>query len=158
MQLQIRDMRPEDQAGKSYVHWKSWHETYPGMMDERYLARHTLEKCQEKTRKWPGNTVVAELDGKIVGFSVCSPRQDSDCATIAALYVLKEAQGLGIGRKLLDAVMQRLGPGEPVVLWVLKGNDHAIGFYEHCGFRLDGVVEDAPVGTEFRMRWQPNDP
>ncbi len=158
MLLEIRDMRPEDMDGKSHVHWKSWHETYPGIMDEWHLARHTLEKCREITRRWPKNTVVAELDGKIVGFSVCNPRQGSDCATIAALYVLKEAQGLGIGRKLLDAVMQRLDPDEPVVLWVLKGNDHAIGFYEHYGFRLDGVVEDAPVGTEFRMRYQANNP
>ena len=68
-----------------------------------------------------------------------------------AIYVLKEAQGLGIGRKLMDASLERLSVYSTVVLWVLKGNDHAIGFYEHYGFRFDGTSKEISVGTELRM-------
>jgi len=158
MNAVIRDMRPMDMDEKSYVHWKSWHETYPGIMADVQLAQHTLEKCKKITKQWPEHTLVADLDGKIVGFSVYTLRRSSECATIAALYVLKEAQGLGIGRKLLDEVIQQLGTDEPIVLWVLKGNDHAIGFYRHYGFQFDGVVENTPAGTEYRMRYQPSKP
>lgn len=86
MGLEIRDMRPEDMDGKSYVHWKSWHETYSGMMEKSQLAGHTLEKCKKITHRWPENTLVAQKDGKIAGFTVYTPRRSSDCAAIAALY------------------------------------------------------------------------
>ena len=36
-------------------------------------------------------------------------------------------------------------------LWVLDGNDRAIGFYERQGFRFDGSSKTEPVGVERRM-------
>lgn len=152
MQFQIHDMRPEDMDGKGYVHWKSWQETYAGLIEPQYIARQTLEKCQNIAHRWPENTLVAELDGKIVGFS-CYGRNDAGFGEIFAIYLLKEAQGLGLGRHLMDAAVQRLDNDIPVVLWVLKGNDHAIGFYEHYGFRPDGTVQTIPIGTELRMTY-----
>lgn len=42
----IKKMETEDETnGKGYVHWKSWHETYPGLVDSRYMDSITLEKC-----------------------------------------------------------------------------------------------------------------
>lgn len=51
----------------------------------------------------------------------------------------------------MDAAVRRLEDCKDVVLWVLKGNDHAIGFYEHYGFRLDGTAQTIPIGTVLRM-------
>ena len=46
MELKIREMTPQDADGKGYVHWKSWQETYAGLVDADYLSsRMTLEKC-----------------------------------------------------------------------------------------------------------------
>ena len=79
-------------------------------------------------------------------------------AEIATLYVLRSAQGTGLGRALFTAgarVMAARGAGV-LVLWVLRDNLHARGFYE----RLGGVVDRA--GEEFvggavvpsvRYRW-----
>lgn len=150
MNLKIRDMRPEDMDAKAYVHWKSWQETYPGLVDEEYLSRLTLEKCQDMARRWPSNIVVAELDGKIVGFSGYGPCRNPGCeglGEVFSIYILKEAQGLGIGRKLMDAAMEKLKGFDTVVIWVLKGNDHAFAFYEHYGFRFEGTEAPILIGT-----------
>lgn len=42
-----------DMDGKAYVHWKTWHETYTGLMPQPYLDRVTLEKCKVWTRIFP---------------------------------------------------------------------------------------------------------
>ena len=152
MDVKIHPMRPEDTDGKGFVHWKSWQETYTGRMPEAFIARQTLEKCQEIARRWPENTLVVRLNGKIVGFS-CYGTDDSGAGEVYAIYLLKEAQGLGLGRKLMDATLSRLDRRSPVTLWVLESNDPAIGFYEHYGFRMDGAQKSAPFGTECRMTY-----
>lgn len=153
MKLEIRDMRPEDMDDKGYVHWKSWQETYTGLIEPQYITSQSLEKCRNIAHRWPENTLVAELDSKIVGFA-CYGKTDPGANEIIAIYLLKEAQGLGLGRRLMDAAFLRLDPNRPVVLWVLKGNDQAIGFYAHYGFRLDGTTKDSSIGTELRMTYQ----
>ena len=143
-------MRPEDIDGKAYVHWKSWQETYPGLVDQNYLDNLTLEKCQNIARRWPDNIIVAELDGKIVGFSgygSCRNPGMDGCGEVYAIYILKEAQGLGIGRKLMDAAFEKLSEYNTIVIWVLKGNTNAFGFYEHYGFRFHGTEAPIMIGT-----------
>lgn len=150
MTLTIREMYPEDYDRKGYVHYQSWLETYSGLIPDHILANQTLEKCQSIARRWPDNTLVLELDGKIVGFSGYS-KNDFDTGEVIAIYLLKEVQGLGLGRTLMDATIAKLADCSSIVLWVLKGNDHAIGFYQHYGFRFNEVEKTAPVGTELQM-------
>lgn len=154
MSPEIRDMRPEDADGKGYVHYTSWQETYRGLIPEACLAKRNLERCREAAHRWPENTLVADMDGQIIGFAcygVCRAEDLPDCGEVIALYVLKEFQGLGIGKKLMDAALNRLASHHTVALWVLKGNSHAIGFYEHNGFRLDGASQKIEYGTVLRM-------
>ena len=150
MKLTIREMGPEDMDAKAYVHWKSWQEAYPGLVDEGCLAQMTLEKCRILARRWPDNIIVAELNGKIVGFTgygQCrNPGMDS-CGEIFSIYILKEAQGFGIGKKLMDAAFEKLADYDTIIIWVLKGNTHALGFYEHYGFRFCGTEAPIMIGT-----------
>ncbi|MCI6957519.1 MAG: GNAT family N-acetyltransferase [Candidatus Faecousia sp.] len=151
--LTIREMLPGDADSKGYVHYTSWQETYPGLVASSYLSRMSLERCQEIAQRRPEGTLLAQLDGKTVGFS-CYGTNPSGQQELFALYLLKEAQGLGIGRKLMDASIQRMDAKRPIYLWVLKGNAHAIGFYEHYGFRLNGIQQEIILGTpntELRM-------
>ena len=154
MDLEIRQMQPEDYNRKGYVHWKSWQETYAGLIDEAYLEKQSLEKCQAIVRRWPDNTLVAVLDGIVIGFG-CFVQRDAGCGEISAIYILKEAQGKGIGRMLMDSLLMQLSGSNSIILWVLKGNDKAIRFYEHYGFRLTGVEKDIPLGTELQMCYLP---
>ena len=154
MNLVIRQMQPEDYDQKGYVHWKSWQETYAGLMDEHFLANQTLEKCQSIAHRWPGNTLVALLNGVIVGYG-CYIRHEDGSGEVSAIYLLKEVQGLGIGKRVMDALIEQLAGCSPITLWVLKGNDHAIGFYKHYGFNLNGIEKSIPLGTELQMRYCP---
>lgn len=129
----IRPMTLDDADRKGYVHWKSCEETYTGLMDPEFMATSTLERCQQIARAYPQNTLVAELDGQIVGFGCWSADGE-----ISALYILREYQGRGIGRQLMAALLAQLAAHPVVHLWVLHGNDNAIGFYERMGFRLTG--------------------
>ena len=155
--ITIREMTPEDYDQKGFVHYKAWQETYTGLMPESFLAKQTLEKCQNIARRWPENTFVAELDGRIVGFSCYGTSRDSvdaNAGEVYAIYILAEAQGFGIGRKLMDAALARLAGCSSIILWVLKSNDQAIGFYQHYGFYLDCAEKTMPLGTELRMLYR----
>ena len=62
-------METDDEIrGKAYVHWKAWHETYPGLVSEAYLAGLTLESMEEKAFRWLDNILVAKEGERVVGF------------------------------------------------------------------------------------------
>ncbi|HPQ62494.1 MAG TPA: GNAT family N-acetyltransferase [Bacillota bacterium] len=144
----IREAHKEDAEEKGLVHYQSWIETYTGLMDPAFLSRRSLERCVDMAREHPENTIVAETDGQIVGFACYSETRDtdmSDTGEIQALYVLKKYQKQGIGAALLKRCEQILKRHSKIMLYVLAENKNAIGFYEHNGFRLDGVTKDPEV-------------
>lgn len=142
-------MSPQDREGRAIVHYQSWHETYPGLMPESVLAGHTLEQCRKKVndRRFSNstNTFVAldrENGDRVAGFGTLSYHARDfvsvpEAGEIVALYVLQEFQGRGIGRDLMEHCLAWL-PRPRVALFVLDGNEKAIGFYQHMGFRLTG--------------------
>ncbi len=134
--LIIRPMRLEDADAKGYVHWRSCLETYQDLLEPAYFEKSPLSVYQDIARRYPENTFVAEVDGRIAGFGTWK-----DTGEVYGLYVLKAYQGFGIGRLLLEAMLERLSGCPEIWLMVLDGNDQAIGFYEHMGFRLDGHRE-----------------
>ena len=70
------------------------------------------------------------------------PARDEDLGNLpelVMLYVLASHHGRGLGRRLFEAI----AGARPCYLWVAKDNAHAIGFYKHCGFTLDG--HEAPI-------------
>ncbi|TAJ35214.1 MAG: GNAT family N-acetyltransferase [Reyranella sp.] len=75
-----------------------------------------------------GMIVTARLDRRLVGVS----RTITDfswCAYLAELAVSKSAQGLGVGRGLLDETRRLLGPQ---VTLVLTSMPDVTGFYERA--------------------------
>lgn len=157
MPCTIAPMRPSDMDGKAYVHWKAWQETYSGLVDADYLAGMTLEKCRDIARRWPNDILVAKDGETVVGFIGYGKYRDdslTDCGEIYSLYLLRAYQGQGIGGALMRAALEKLAIFPRVALWVLRGNDHAIGFYHACGFYLDGTQATLAMGTpriELRM-------
>ena len=53
--------------GKGYVHYKSWQETYAGLIDSEYLKNTTEEKCKAMAYKWTDNILVAKDDVRLFG-------------------------------------------------------------------------------------------
>ena len=140
----------EEMQGKGQVHYRSWQESYAGLVDEGYLARMSEEKCVALARKWPQNTIVAKENGKVVGFS-CYSTDENNNGEVVALYVLQSHQGRKIGYALMNAAVEKLADCGSIMLWVLKGNEHAIRFYERYGFQTDGTEAPITLGTPNTM-------
>ena len=143
--------------GKAYVHWKSWQETYTGLVDADYLQQMTLEKCLKMARKWRDNILVAKDGDKVVGFVGYGAHRDptlADTGEVFSIYVLKEYHDQKIGYRLMNAAMEQLSPYSQIAVWVLKDNDRAIRFYQRYGFVFDGTEQEIVMGTpntELRM-------
>jgi ribosomal protein S18 acetylase RimI-like enzyme len=92
-------------------------------------------------------TLVAEVDGEVVGFcDVAAPSRDKDAtrttAEIASIYVNPARWRCGVGRLLLGEAFARLSQHSAwreVTLWVLSGNYRARAFYHALGFAPDGA-------------------
>jgi len=154
----IKPMETESEiCGKADVHYRSWHETYAGLVDEEYLVRITPEKCLDIARKWPENLIVAKDGEKVIGFVGYGKYRDEsipDCGEVFSIYVLAEYHGRGVGYALMNAAAEQLTGFGKIALWVLKGNEKAIRFYERYGFRFDGTEAPIKLGTyntELRM-------
>jgi GNAT superfamily N-acetyltransferase len=78
-----------------------------------------------------GRMIVCERDGVVVGFVDAVPGE------VTRLFILPEAAGLGLGRRLLEIGIEqaRLGHSGPVRL---EATINAEGFYQRCGFRSIG--------------------
>ena len=158
MDITIKKMETEEEVrGKAYVHWKSWQEAYPGLIDPEYLDRLTLESCEKTAFRWRDNILVAKDRDRVIGFAAYGRyRTDElkDAGEIYALYILAEYYGKGVSDRLMNAALARLKEFPDTVVWVLKDNKRAIRFYERWGFRTEGRAETLHLGspvTEIRM-------
>ena len=77
MCITIKKMETDDEIrGKAFVHWKSWQEAYPGLVDQAYLDKLTLEKCEDMAYRWPENLLIAKDHERVVGFVGFGDRGD----------------------------------------------------------------------------------
>jgi ribosomal protein S18 acetylase RimI-like enzyme len=119
----------------------TWHATYDGI--------YGRERVREITDRWHSLAalargaagprrvfLVAERDGRIVGTSLAYP--DGCEAVLSRLYVHPEAQGTGLGRRILDESLRRLIGASACRLEVEPRNVRAIRFYERAGFAPAG--------------------
>ncbi|MBU8544346.1 MULTISPECIES: GNAT family N-acetyltransferase [Roseomonadaceae] len=141
----IRPASTADAPAIGDMHAQSWTETYPGLVPEVLLAEMTDPAGRRAA--WarnlaapllPGSTLVAEEAGAILGFiSVCAARDPALGAggEVSGLYLLRRAQGRGLGRALLAAgaeVLLRAGHADAGA-WALDKNLRARAFYAATG-------------------------
>jgi len=140
----LRVATAADAPAIARVHVASWRTTYPGMLPDSYLSAMDV---QDYTSRWaralsnpvsPGAVTVVDEDGDVVGFASCGRQRDGRQpyeGELYAIYLLQEVQGRGYGRALVEASATRLA-GQRItsmVVWVLRDNAHARGFYERLG-------------------------
>lgn len=82
-----------------------------------------------------GEGIVAELDGKVVG-TIMAWRFAENYATLGMVIVTSKVQGKGIGRRLMDAMLERL-EGCNVIL---NATQEGMPLYSKLGFVPIGVV------------------
>ena len=149
----IRRAVPKDAEALTRLHLDCWDDAYTGLVPQAILdaRRHDVPARVDRWRKAlaTGHTSVAERDTGLIGFVNASPGGELADFEIQlfALYVRAPWWGTGVGSALFDAAVGN----RSAYLWVLEGNDRAIGFYERKGFRFDGTVQDADEGPHLRM-------
>lgn len=152
MNITIKKMEtPAEIEGKAYVHWKAWQETYTGLLPQDYLGSLTLEKCVKMAYQWPDNILVAKDGDKVIGFAGYGVHRDDalpETGEVFAIYILSDYYGKKVGYALIQAALERLSDYPRIAVWVLKGNQRAIRFYEKCGFRFDGTEKPVNLGQE----------
>ncbi len=140
----LRTATPADAPAIARVHVASWRTTYPGMLPDSYLAAMDV---RDYTGRWaralrsplsPGAVTVVEEEGEIVGFASCGRQRDGNQpyeGELYAIYLLQEVQGHGYGRALVEVSAAALAEKRitSMVVWVLRDNAHARGFYERLG-------------------------
>ena len=157
MPYPIKPMETEDEArGKAYVHWKSWQESYSGIVDPGYLSRLTQEKCEDMAFRYPENTWIAMDGERVIGFAAAGKYRsedgrETDTGEVYALYVLQEYQKKKIGYALMRYSLDRLADCREIYVWVLKENQQAISFYEKVGFHSDGTEKELILGSPVKV-------
>jgi GNAT superfamily N-acetyltransferase len=151
--VKIRRAVPGDAEALTLLHLDCWDDAYTGLVPQAILdaRRHDVPARVDRWREAlaTGHTSVAEHDAGLIGFVNASPGAEVPDFEIQlfALYVRAPWWGTGVGSALFDAAVGN----RSAYLWVLEGNDRAIGFYERRGFRFDGTGQDEDEGRHLRM-------
>ncbi len=142
VEIALRRMTPDDLAA---AHGLSGGVSWP----------HRLEDWRFVYRL--GHGVVAETDAKVAGTVMWWPFGEH-AATLGMVVVAAERQGLGVGRKLMEAVLDAAG-GRTVTL---NATEAGRRLYERLGFREVGRIRQhqgaavaapiAPLGRGERIR------
>ncbi len=138
--LVIRELQPDDWPRVAEIYWD-------GMRDG--LATFETEVPTWET--WDAthdrdHRLVADLADEVVGWAALSPVSKRRCYSGVAensVYVARDARGLGIGRKLLDAL---IAGAEEAGIWTIQAsvfpeNGATLALHEKCGFRVVGRRE-----------------
>ncbi|HLV37580.1 MAG TPA: GNAT family N-acetyltransferase [Spirillospora sp.] len=111
----------------------------------------TFETDAPEWEKWDSShlkvcRLVARLDGQVVGWAALSPvssRRVYAGVAEESIYISEVARGQGVGKKLLNALIEA---SEQAGIWTLQTgifpeNEISIRLHERCGFRVLGVRE-----------------
>jgi phosphinothricin acetyltransferase len=100
--------------------------------------------------------LVAEIDGRVAGYAYAStyrPRPAYRLTVEDSVYIARWARRRGVGRLLLDAVIERAtASGRRQMVAIIGDSAHqaSIGLHRQAGFRTVGTLQD--VGLKFG-RW-----
>jgi L-amino acid N-acyltransferase YncA len=142
----IRDAQAGDASAIARVHVASWQSTYAGMLPDRYLTGMSARSAEMRWRmalpdRGPGCGTVVAIDesGELVGFCSFGTQRrgrgiDGFSGEVYALYLLDDAKGQGVGRRLMAASAERMLEGgvRSSIVWCL-GTNPTRWFYERLG-------------------------
>lgn len=156
---------PADAEALAYVHVTSWRETYRGLLPDAFLARMSEAGFARRFRRsltHEGGVTLAVADRYgLLGYASGGPsrRGIPGEGEITVLYLLRQAQGRGLGRALLTETARALAAqgATSLMISVLRENFGARGFYEHLGGTAEPARrEPGPGGSllyEVAYRW-----
>lgn len=162
MATTIRNAKPGDEEGIVYSGIRGWQNTYKHILPIDYLTDLDNQIPQRKI-EWGlhlqkpevrQRTFVAEVDQKVVGFATADSNRHKElpfAGEIFAIYVLKDYQRTGLGKKLVKALVEMFISREQtsMVIGALKENHQARRFYEDIGGEIVGETTFAVNGINY---------
>jgi L-amino acid N-acyltransferase YncA len=138
--VELRPLEPNDWPAVAEIYWD-------GMRGG--LATFETEVPSWETwdaRHLRGHRLVADLMGEVVGWAALSPASTRRCylgVVENSVYVARQAQGLGLGRALLEGL---IAGAEAAGIWTIQTsifpeNRVSLALHERCGFRVVGRRE-----------------
>ncbi len=120
-----------------------------------------VARSAEDQRRWLQDrsgahaVLVAEADGTVVGFAALSPWRDRPAYRTSvedSVYVTPHAQGQGMGRALLDALVETASSHgfHACFARIVAGHEASLALHRRCGFEEVGIERE--VGRKFG-RW-----
>ncbi|HEX5725578.1 MAG TPA: GNAT family N-acetyltransferase [Longimicrobiaceae bacterium] len=155
--LVIREATAADLPALVRLHVTTWNDTYPGV---RSPPTYEVREGQWRAAFAANDDswfcfVVARSDGELVGFAkgkrYAHPDQPGYSGELNKIYLLREYQRLGLGRRLVGHVARRfLGQGISSMLLFADAGNPACRFYEALGAEKlrapDGEVSEGNYG------------
>ena len=135
----IRHARPDERESLEALQWRA---SLANEEDRPHLEAHpdAIDLPREQIER--GEVLVAEIDGQIAGFAAVVG------SALDGLFVEPELWRRGVGAALVEAATHEARK-KGLSLTVIA-NSAARGFYEKCGFRLEGEAETR-FGPALRM-------
>ncbi|RZL15488.1 MAG: GNAT family N-acetyltransferase [Pedobacter sp.] len=134
----------------------TWYDTYSSILNKdqiEYMLSKMYSKAELLSQLQQGHTfLIAEendLDIGFAGFSSTDP--EKNIFKLHKLYVLPSAHGKGLGKLLMNEVVNiaKAAGGTTLELNVNR-NNKAAEFYKHAGFKIKETV-DLDIGNGFYM-------
>jgi phosphinothricin acetyltransferase len=158
MALLIRLARADDAGAVASIYRPYVTDTPISFEEEAPNAVEMARRISRPLYPW----LVAELDGRVVGYVSTSPMRDRAAyrwSVETGIYVSAKAQGRGIGRQLLQAhlnLLERQG-FVTAIAGISLPNEASVALHEKLGFTLSGI--ERGVGFKFGEwvdvgRWQ----
>ena len=147
--ITLKLAKPENAKELGELFYSCLLENYPDTIEE-----YSLKNCTDYFhRRRCEDTVMGIYDGKVVGFCSFGQADDEfmrDSGEINYLFVLKDYQKHGDGRRILHEAIRKLIREEynQVICWVDSCNEEANGFYQAMGFR-----QSEDIKTERGITW-----
>ena len=159
----IRPGKIDDVPEIAQVYAKSWKTTYEGLVPDLFVKGMTREAALHifadslQPNSFSYFFHVAETpEGKLVGFADGGKERshpESGIGELYAIYLLKEFQGQGIGKKLFQAAAASLVQSDmnSMVVWVMEKSPYK-KFYEAMkGHWEPGVKKLDIAGEQIRL-------
>lgn len=139
------------------LHTDSWRRHYRGAYADSFLDG---DVAADRRALWSARlaapagteTVVAEQDGRLVGFVHVVLDQDPSWGSLVDnLHVVHDRQRTGVGTRLLTRAAQAViarATGTGMYLWVLRQNTAAQGFYRAAGATCVETASVSPPGGD----------
>ena len=148
----VRAATVRDAEQVADIRVRSWQAAHAGLLPQEYLDSLKAVRPNQWREilggnDWPKSGVlVVAPEKEVLGFAEFGPTRDAGedrtaVAEIRDIYLVPEAWGRGIGKRLMSTALSRLASAgySQVTLWVVVSNTRARGFYRRGGWIEDGA-------------------